>query len=220
VIYGQVNPCECQKEHTENLKREALLKYCQLPAGTEHMTLASFQTQGKGIMQIALATARDFAKQEGQVRFLTLGGKSDQGKTHLAIAITREWLAQGRPARFAQVPLLLKELKDGFDLEGENSYRMRFDRLCKIGLLVLDDLGTQKSTPWALEQLQMLIDYRAMSALPLVVTTNRPLPAIVGDEDQEHALASMRISSRLQRESYCRVIVMGGDESRTWRLAR
>lgn len=223
VNYHEMRPCKCQEAAVEQQMAETLLRYCQLPPGTEHMTFDTFTPNGKGILELALATAKAIASGEGPVRFLTLAGTVDQGKTHLAIAITREWLSRRKPARFCNVPLLLKELRDGFELEGENSYRLRFDRLCKTPLLVLDDLGAQKPTSWSLEQLQTLIDYRALHGLSLVVTTNRPLASIAGDSDKpdgELRLANARIASRLQRESYCRVVVLDGRESRTWRLGR
>jgi DNA replication protein DnaC len=42
-------------------------------------------------------------------------------------------------------------------------------------LLILDDLGTQSSTPWAQEKLFQLINHRYTAQLPTVVTTNLPL---------------------------------------------
>ena len=182
------------------------------------MTFETFNTRGKGILQAALATARQIVSGDTEIKFLTLAGNVDQGKTHLAISVVRAWLAKRKPARFCDCDLMLNELRQGFNLEGEESYARQFDRLCKTPLLVLDDVGMRPPTSWGLDQLQMLIQYRTLHSLSLVVTTNNPLASIVGNKDDEHALASSRIASRLQRESYCRVIILDGQESRTWRL--
>ena len=40
-------------------------------------------------------------------------------------------------------------------------------------LLVLDDLGVEKSSDWVQEKLDTIVDYRYFRGLPLVVTTNK-----------------------------------------------
>ena len=127
----------------------------------------------------------------------------DRGKTHLAIAICREWLKKGKTAKYAFVPLLLDELKAGFQSEGANSYQARFDFYCKVNLLVLDDLGAGKKTDWAIEKLETLIDYRYINNLPLVVTTNKDLDYL-----------SPRIGSRLKRAENSRIVVIKAAEYR------
>jgi len=72
--------------------------------------------------------------------------------------------------------------------------------LGNVPLLVLDDLGTEKKSPFACEQLQKIVDHRARSSLPLVVTTNKPLNQLPNDDEG-------RIASRLQREAWCKVAI-------------
>jgi DNA replication protein DnaC len=171
------------------------------------MTFENYETYGAPSLEMAKQTAMDLNEENGGVRWLTLVGKVDRGKTHLAIAICHRWMERGKAARYAFVPLLLKELRDGFELEGEQSYRMVFDRLCRVPLLVLDDLGVEKPSYWAQEQIQTIVHYRGINGLPLVVTSNKPLDSLEIDPD-------MRIASRLQRESWCRVIALEAREHR------
>jgi DNA replication protein DnaC len=222
VDYSKVVPCVCVKQKVERECTAALLEYCALPKGTDHMTFATFDTRGQVLLQAALAMAREFASPEPlatPVLALTLMGESDHGKSHMAIAIARAKLAQGVAAKYYQVPAMLDELRLGFKNEGDNSHRARFDKLCRVSVLILDDLGTQKNTSWAIEQIQMLLEYRLLNGLPTVVTTNCPIDALLGNKDAEQRMASMRIGSRLRRERHCRIIVLGGPESRLWRLA-
>ena len=193
-------------------KAEQSLKHCQLPEGTEHMTFDNFDTGENTTLRAAKEAAWELANEAGDVKWLTLLGEVDRGKTHLAVAVCRHWLDQGKMARYAFVPLLLKELRDGYQGEEENSYRQRFDNLCKIPLLVMDDLGTERATDWGVEQLQTIIHYRGIYKLPLVVTTNRPLDRLF--EGEEYQVVGMRIGSRLQREGWCRVVVMDAQEHR------
>ncbi len=180
---------------------------CRLPVDTEHMTFETFETKGNSSLIEALNFARALAEGTEGIRWLTLIGKVDRGKTHLAVAICRRCLERGVAARYTFVPLLLKELRDGFELEGENSYRLMMNFICNVGLLVLDDLGVEKDSPWAQEQIQTIVHYRGINGLPLVVTSNKPLEEM--PINPKH-----RIASRLQRESWCRVVALDVGEHR------
>ena len=132
----------------------------------------------------------------------------DRGKTHLAIAICRHWLARGKVARYIYVPLLLEELRRGYNPRKEDdSYDRKLDFLLNVPLLVLDDLGVEYDTPWAQEKLNIIVDYRCVNGLSLVATTNKRMTAI----KKEDALAP-RIASRLQR--YGQVVVLTAGEYR------
>lgn len=198
VDYSSVVPCECVREQMKRERAQILLRYCELPAGTEHMTFENFKVAPQ------LQQAYDLALQQaegGEVTWLTLMAGTNRGKTHLAIAICRHWLASGRPAKYAYVPLLLEELRRGFREEGDMSYEARFDRFLNIPLLVLDDLGTENRTPWVQEKLDIIVDYRLMQALPLVVTTNAPVDEL-----------PFRLTSRLDRLPSSRVVFIDAPE--------
>jgi len=214
VQYEAVVPCKCMAEALEKERQDRILRLCKLPADTEHMTFENFETDGNPSLIEALNCARTLADGTEEIRWLTLIGKVDRGKTHLAVAICRRWMERGIAARYAFVPLLLKELRDGFELEGEQSYRLKMNFLCDVGLLVLDDLGVERHTSWGLEQLQTIVHSRGINGLPLIVTANKELDRICGDKNEDERLASMRISSRLQRETWCRVMALDTGEHR------
>jgi DNA replication protein DnaC len=50
-----------------------------------------------------------------------------------------------------------------------------FERIRNAPLLILDDLGTQSSTPWAQEKLFQILNHRYNAQLPLVITSNHRL---------------------------------------------
>lgn len=134
----------------------------------------------------AYILARQLA--HGDLSWLTIMGGGNRGKTHLAVAVCRSWLQQGKLARYAYVPLLLDELRRGFGATGAEGYEARWDMFLHVPLLVLDDLGVENPTPWVQERLDTLIDARLMAGLALMVTTNLNM-----DEIPE------RIRSRLER---------------------
>ena len=163
-----------------------MVKWCELPVKTEHWTFDNFKISAK--LKEAYEEARVMAAGEYLQPFLTLMGPSDNGKTHLLVAICRSWLEQGKLARYAFVPLLLDELRAGFAQGNDGTYEERWKKFLNVPLLALDDLGTENPTPWAQEHLDTLIDYRMVNGLFTVVTTN-----LTFDELQS------RIGSRLMR---------------------
>jgi DNA replication protein DnaC len=199
IDWGEIVPCHCQENKLSEERANRYLKYCALPAESEKMTLKSFEVGVNKELKRALEYADALSNEIDGVKWLTLCGPTGCGKTHLAVGVCHKWLARGKVARYGFVPLLLKELRDGYELMGEYSYRNRFEALCQIPLLVLDDLGVEKASEWAQEQLQTVVHYRGFYGLPLVVTTNRPLDQLKGD-------AEGRIASRLKRETWCRVV--------------
>lgn len=202
-------PCDCQKPELEAHRREALIKRCGLPAGAEGYRFSTFykgKRPGEYIsLECAYQLSRDLSEEKGNVKWLTLMAPVDRGKTHLAIAICRRWLERGRPARYVYVPLLLEELREGFSRTGDQSYQILFDFYLNVDLLVLDDLGTESQTPWVMEKLDTIVDYRAVNQLPLVVTTNKAMDEL-----------PVRIASRLQRVPFGKVVVISSPEYRTW----
>jgi len=218
VDYSQVVICKCAKDKVLDVRRKSLIKYCQLPKGAEKMSFENYKTYGDKTLKEAFNSAKLMAAGDEKVKWLTLLGDTDLGKTHLAVAVCKAWLGKGLSAKYVLAPQMLTELRDGFKLKGEDSYRESLSRLQNVDLLVLDDLGTEKVTEWAVEQLQMIIDARCVKQLALIVTSNRPLSKLFYSASKEDSdwveLAGERIASRLQRESWCRVIAMQGLEHR------
>lgn len=184
--YSRVITCVCMREKISNDRRKMLLKYCELPPMSEKMTFDNFKVYKE--VRIAYETARDIAENTTGLHWVTFQGGNDTGKTHLAIAICKAWIEKGIVAKYAFVPLLLDELREGFRGEGVDSYQERFKRFCEVPLLVLDDLGAESTTNWVNEKLETLVDYRYMHNLSLVVTTNKSLDEL-----------SPRLESRLVR---------------------
>jgi DNA replication protein DnaC len=180
------------------------MRYCELPRLSEDKTLASYDPGTYPTLKLALRTCKALAAGSDKIKWLTLSGGRDLGKSHLAIAVCREWLSRGQPAKLVFVPALLDWLREVMDKPADQlADRMRI--LCQVPLLVMDDLGVQRPTDWAKERLITIVDYRYQNALPLMVTTNNSVEALPGDDDG-------RIGSRLKRFVPGTVIAMVGPE--------
>jgi DNA replication protein DnaC len=105
---------------------------------------------------------------------LTLTGSAGGGKTMLAVARMRTAAVERCPSmRFYSVTQLLADERSAMKL---NSYEPTPVEICRdVSLLVLDDLGAEKTTEWAAEQLYLVIGSRYNDLKPTIVTTNLSL---------------------------------------------
>jgi len=197
VDYASTIPCSCMAETYKKRRYETLLKYCELPPLTESMTFASFRVFPE--VKRAFAEAKEMSAADHI--WATFMGANDTGKTHLAVSVCRAWIKRGLAAKYCYVSLLLDELKEGFRRPVEDGYDVRFKAFCNVPLLVLDDLGAEYSTPWVLDKLETLVDYRYMNNLSLIVTTNKQVEEL-----------SPRLASRLVRHPHARLIDFGAEE--------
>ena len=194
--------CDCKLLEIEERRQRFLIERCQLPPGTEDLDFESFFVYRE--VEKAVAYAKMVARRE--LTWLTLIGDVDRGKTHLGIAICRQWLDNNQAACYAYVPLLLDELRDGYSRQDTESYETRFHFFCEVPLLVLDDLGVESQTPWVNEKLDTIVDFRYIRGLPLVILTNLGINEL-----------SVRIRSRIQRVLNSKVVPMLGPEFQTLR---
>ena len=75
-------------------------------------------------------------------------------------------------------------------------------------LLILDDLGIERSTEYALEQVYAVIDERYKSELPVIITTNLKIAEIRNPQDVAYA----RIYSRILE--MCTPVRISGEDRR------
>ena len=139
------------------------------------------------IQSLTLALQRSISYASAPKGWLLFEGGYGTGKTHLAAAIGNARLAQGDTVVFITAPDLLDQLRNTFSPTSEDSYDDVFERLRAVQLLILDDLGAENPSGWALEKLYQLLNHRYTGQLPTVITTNVPLERLDG-----------RISSRLR----------------------
>ncbi len=194
----QVVPCECKKEQREKARQDSLMRLCRLPEARTEWTLDKYQSR-PGVEKM-LGAAKKVVN--GSLLWAVFISPSGYGKTHLAVAICREYLKQGKSARYIYAPDLMNELRQGIDDEGQNSYHARMNFFKNVRLLALDDLGTENTTPWVREQLDTIIDHRYVNKMPLVITTNKSLDGLME-----------RVASRIKRtivEGFGEVVIPTG----------
>jgi hypothetical protein len=101
---------------------------------------------------------------------LTLMGPVGTGKSHLAVAILRDWLASGGSGVYIHASALIAECQGSYD-RGEKPDAV-LARLYKPGLRVLDEAWGDRPTGLADDVQSQLIRRCLRDHLPLIVTTN------------------------------------------------
>jgi len=130
---------------------------------------------------------------------LYIWGKSGTGKTHLATALVRDsqWYTIVKPSH------IFRQLR-GKDGDQEQEV---INKYAKMGILVIDDLGAEKSTEFNISMLYEIIDQRDMNYVKgLIITSNLSLGML------SEKLGDDRICSRLA--GMCRVVELGGEDRR------
>ncbi len=197
-LFGQAVRCECKEREIEARERQKLRDLSSLKP-FDKKTFETFDHVIPGVAE-AYDVVRRYA--DDPSGWLILQGGYGCGKTHLAVAIARKREDAGETVFFSIVPDLLDHLRATYAPASEITYDELFDRVRHVGLLVLDDLGSENATAWATEKLFQIINYRYNYRLPTVITTNVRLLSHLDD----------RIRSRLSDLSLVRwVKIEAGD---------
>jgi DNA replication protein DnaC len=142
---------------------------------------------------------------------LVIQGGVGRGKTGVAIAALREMHFgtihdTGEPitVQYWSMPYLMDILrKEEFERK-EDGETPTWRRLIRCDCLLLDDIGAERSTPFAEDRIFLLIDGRYNKGKPTILTTNLN-PAKFGERD--------RVASRI-RENHVWVTAKGPDYRR------
>lgn len=199
LCYGDT----CKEERQEKKRQELLemkrkhpekfmTKY-NVPKKYLCCSLDTFKGNSK-----VVTICKDYAaKPEGSLVF---SGVCGCGKTHLAASILREMVKANavEKAIFVTAPELLLKIRQSISASSDSSISevSIIDKFSSVDLLILDDLGAEKTSPWAISTLYLIIDRRNREERLTIYTTNLTLEQI---EKQLNA----RIASRL---SDCKVI--------------
>ena len=120
---------------------------------------------------------------------LLLWGYVGTGKSYIAGCIANALLDKGVPVMMTNFARLLNKLTDMYSGD-RNAY---IDSFNSFSLLIIDDLGMERNSEFAREQVFNIIDSRYRSQLPMIVTTNLTVDELKNPAD----LARARIYDRV-----------------------
>lgn len=206
--------CQCQKEERERqaqqIKEEEQLLYVRRlkAAGIQeqHLQEWTFATAtDTPSIQMAKRYVENWQKVKAQNLGLLLWGDVGTGKSFLAACIANALLEKGVPVLMTNFSKILNQMGAMYSAE-RYRYIASFQR---FSLLILDDLGIERNTEYALEQVYAIVDERYKAGLPLIITTNLTISQLRNPEDVSHA----RIYSRVLE--MCTPVHVPGADRRT-----
>ena len=192
--------CACQTEARDRAeaaskRRARLAELRQLKAdGLRDASLERCTFANDLGYQPESARLRAYAEQFPEMRKrgagLLLWGDVGTGKTFLAACVANHLLGQGIPVLMTGTAKLLNAVTGVYPSE-RNAFLESI--YTSYSLLILDDLGMERSTEFAMEQMFSVVDGWYRTGKPLIVTTNLTLQELKNPPD----LAHRRIYSRL-----------------------
>ena len=123
---------------------------------------------------------------------LLLWGDVGTGKSFIAGCIANALLDKGVPVIMTNFARLLNKLTDMYAGD-RNAY---IDSFKRYPLMIIDDLGVERNSEFAREQVFSIIDSRYRSELPMIVTTNLTLEELQHPEDLSRSRIYDRVLER------------------------
>ena len=206
------NNCKCDRERLEKQKQrekeqeiESLKRSCFISMSQWAYTFDNY----RGEKDKSYIIAKNYVKEYEQMKKENIGllfcGTVGSGKTYLACcianALIEEYMIRVKIRNFAQIINDLQ--KSGFDLD-KNEY---IEAITNVSVLILDDLGIERDTSYAKEQVYNIVNSRYLKQKPTIFTTNLPYEKIQNSDD---GVEYERIYSRII-EMCIPVKVMGED---------
>lgn len=105
---------------------------------------------------------------------LLMTGGVGTGKTFYASCIANALMENLHPVLVTSIGRFVREMEDN-SYGGRNA---RIDYLNRFALVVFDDLGAERNTPYMNELVYAIIDGRIRSGKPMIITTNVTLETI------------------------------------------
>jgi len=138
---------------------------------------------------------------------IALLGKPGSGKTHLLTAIANRLLKKGVGVLYFPWVEGFNEIKD--DL---STLESRIHHMSTVSVLFIDDLfkGRKEPTPFQLEQLFAIINYRYLNHLPILISSEKDIDQIC---DYDEA-----IGSRIYEMCKDYTVILKGDKNLNYRL--
>lgn len=196
--------CRCESESFQKKKEDMEVREHEIylnrlrQVGLQDRSLkdCTFENDNgdNGQMYIAKNYVKNWDEMLSRGKGLLLWGNVGSGKTFMAACIANELGSHGVPFLVTNFSRLLNQMTD-FSLENKNQL---ISELNNYKLLVIDDLGIERNTEYALEQIYSVIDARYLSGLPFIISTNLTLNQLKNPNDIAHARIYDRILERCQ----------------------
>jgi DNA replication protein DnaC len=207
--------CECWREQVGGHRLGA----ANIPKRYLHCTFENFSAYNPSLAQ-ALDQARRVPARfpaannlRDQGRGLLLGGLPGVGKTHLAVAVLKQ-VMDSSPARglFYDTRDLLRVIRSTYDPSIRTTELEILRPVMTADLLVLDDLGAEKTSEWVEETMNLIVNTRYNERRLTIFTSN--YVDIPDDTDPNSLICRIGFRMRSRLHEMCDFVEMDGADYR------
>lgn len=198
--------CEKSQAHRKQEKINRLLESSRIPELLRDKTFENFETT-EGT-KTAFEAAKKYCEEGG--KGIIFSGPCGVGKSHLAGAVMNHKINNLQEVVFCVVPELMDDIKRVIRDQKETSELMEIVKNTPV--LILDDLGSEKTTEFVAERLFVILNARLLKKLDTFITTNYQKPSEL-IEKLGGGVTGQRIVSRIRE--LCNWINITGQD---WRL--
>ena len=200
-----------QEEYEEQMRRINRLKEASMmDKKYREVTFEKYEVreENKKVFEMAKKYASRFQDMYKKNQGLLLYGPVGTGKSFTAACVGNYLLNNAKPVIMTS---FVKILQDIWENDREAEY---ITILNSASLLIIDDLGTERETDYALEKVYNIIDSRARANKPMIITSNLELNDMMECED----IRKKRIYDRILE--CCYPMYVGGKSFRMTKAAQ
>lgn len=182
--------CECFSQLCGKLEADEINKHSQLELSSfDTFSLSYYRNDDYFIMKRIFDYLKDYSENFTPYSCsILIFGKTGLGKTHLSLAVANKVLEKGYSVVYDSAINILHEIeKEHFSREYISEMT---DLVMHTDLLILDDLGTEHTTPFYSSTIYNIINTRLNRQKPTIINTNLDHHGITERYDE-------RIASRI-----------------------
>ena len=190
--------CECRQKELEERKNrevqeenERMRRVCFKETNMKNCTFVNDDRKNPKLSDAMKRYVDRFEEFKSENKGLLLYGNVGTGKTFLTACVANALIDKGYHVLMTNFTTIINTIQGMY--EGKQEY---INSLNKYSLLILDDLGTERSSEYVQEQVYNIVDARYRSGLPLIITTNLTMDELKNNHEIGYARIYDRILER------------------------
>lgn len=206
---SRVTRCDCVRESAAT----RLLNEARIPRRYQHCDFSNYLAYNEHLTRALQHATRLAAAFPVVDRGLFLQGPPGVGKTHLAVAVLRDVIRdRGARGLFYDTRDLLRVIRSTYDPVNRTQEMDVLRPVIEADLLVLDDLGAEKTSEWVEETLNLIVNSRYSEKRITLFTSNYDDNPDSTDPDSLLFRIGFRMRSRLHE--MCEFLYLDGADYR------